>query len=81
MCNNYEAQLQSVQAQLKDAQAKIQQLERYLKSEQQASLNQRKYQEELENNLKEVAEDARKQVTNLGVGGWEKEQGILIASV
>ncbi|CAE1168022.1 RABEP1 [Acanthosepion pharaonis] len=74
MCNNYEAQLQSVQAQLKDAQAKIQQLERYLKSEQQASLNQRKYQEELENNLKEVAEDARKQISTVSTKLQESEK-------
>lgn len=74
MCNNYEAQLQSVQALLKDAQAKIQQLERYLKSEQQASLNQRKYQEELENNLKEVSEDACQQISTVAAKLLESEK-------
>ncbi|CAI9741389.1 GTPase-binding effector 1-like isoform X2 [Octopus vulgaris] len=74
MCNNYEAQLQSVQAQLKESQSKIQQLNRYLKSEQQASVNQRKYQEELENNLKEVAEDARKQISTVMTKLQESEK-------
>lgn len=74
MCNNYEAQLQSVQAQLKESQSKIQQLNRFLKSEQQASVNQRKYQEELENNLKEVAEDARKQISTVMTKLQESEK-------
>ncbi|GAB1603833.1 GTPase-binding effector 1-like isoform X2 [Argonauta hians] len=74
MCNNYEAQLQSVQAQLKESQSKTQQLHRYLKSEQQASDNQRKYQEELENSLKDVAEDARKQISTVMTKLQESEK-------
>lgn len=62
MCSNYEAQLQSVQEELKDNTTKAQTLDRQLKSERQASTNQLKYQEELEKNLKEVAEDASQQV-------------------
>ncbi|XP_064612517.1 rab GTPase-binding effector protein 1-like isoform X2 [Liolophura sinensis] len=74
MCSNYEAQLQSVQEELKDSTTKAQTLDRQLKSERHASTNQLKYQEELETNLKQVAEDASQQISSLVTKVTESEK-------
>ncbi|KAL3857529.1 hypothetical protein ACJMK2_012189 [Sinanodonta woodiana] len=65
MCNNYETQLQSVQNTLVEEQTKKRSLERQLLSEKQITESQRKYIEELENSLKNTAEDAHKEISNL----------------
>ena len=62
MCNNYEAQLQSVQDESKSVQVQVKSLDRQLTSEKQTSENQKKYVTELENSLKETTEEADKQV-------------------
>lgn len=63
MCNNYEAQLQSVQDEFKNEQVKAKSLERQLQSEKQLTENRQKYVEDLEDSLKNSAEEAEKQVS------------------
>ena len=62
MCNNYEAQLQGVQDDLKAEQAKLRSLDRELKAEKQTIESQKKYIQDLEENLKDAAENAESEV-------------------
>lgn len=65
MCNNYEAQLQGVQDEFKQEQAKYRSLERESKAEKQTIESQKNYILELEESLKNAANDAREEVTNI----------------
>ncbi|KAK6190582.1 hypothetical protein SNE40_002416 [Patella caerulea] len=65
MCSNYEAQLQTVQEELKESKSEAQKLDRHLKIEKTAVENQRKYQLELEEAIKDKAEEAFKQISSL----------------
>ncbi|XP_005107498.1 rab GTPase-binding effector protein 1 isoform X2 [Aplysia californica] len=65
MCSNYEAQLQTVQEELKNSSSELKKTERSLASEQQTNKNLLKYQSELEEALKNAAEDAQSQITTL----------------
>lgn len=65
MCNNYEAQLQSVQDEYKNEQVKAKSLERQLQSEKQLAENRQKYVDDLEDSLKNSAEEAEKQISSL----------------
>ena len=62
MCKNYEDQLQTAQQAEKKAQGQTRTLERHLESERHTSANQQKYITELEDNLKQAAESAAKEV-------------------
>lgn len=62
MCSNYEAQLQTVQEELKMVKTEMKRVERSLATEQQTNKNLLKYQAELEEALKNAAEDAQSQV-------------------
>lgn len=64
MCSNYEAQLQTVQEELKATKTELKRAERSLGTEQQTNRNLLKYQSELEEALKNAAEDAQSQVRN-----------------
>ncbi|ESO97854.1 hypothetical protein LOTGIDRAFT_228394 [Lottia gigantea] len=57
MCTNYEAQLQTVQTEFKEATSEAQKLDRHLKSEKTASENQQKYIAELEEAIKTKADE------------------------
>ncbi|CAG5124695.1 unnamed protein product, partial [Candidula unifasciata] len=65
MCSNYEVQLQTIQEELKAAKSELIRLERAYSSEQQTNKNLLKYQSELEEALKNAAEDAQSQITHL----------------
>ena len=62
MCSNYEAQLQAVQEKMKEGQSELKRSQKALATEQQTSQNLLKYQAELEDALKNKAEDANAQV-------------------
>lgn len=62
MCNNYEAQLQAVQDDMKQEQAKLRSLERESKAEKQTIESQKNYIGELEESLREAANKAREEV-------------------
>lgn len=64
MCNNYEAQLQGVQDDLKQEQAKVRSLERESKAEKQTLESQKNYILELEESLKKAANDAKDEVSS-----------------
>ncbi|GFO20972.1 Rab GTPase-binding effector protein 1 [Plakobranchus ocellatus] len=64
MCSNYEAQLQTVQEKMKEAQTELKRTQKALTTEQQTSQNLLKYQGELENALKTKAEEAQTQAGN-----------------
>jgi chromosome segregation ATPase len=66
MCNNYEDQLQSIQRKYQECHDKAQILERQLAAEKRTLETQRKYRDELEESLKNAAEDAQKQVPSSG---------------
>ena len=63
MCSNYEAQLQSVQAEQQKVCSEVKRLEVSLASESQSNKNLITYQAELEEALKNAAEDAQSQVS------------------
>nr|KAI8753100.1 rab GTPase-binding effector protein 1 isoform X2 [Biomphalaria glabrata] len=65
MCKNYESQLQTVQEELKNVKTEIKHTERSLASEQMTNKNLLKYQTELEEALKNAAEDAQSQISHL----------------
>ncbi|KAK0068772.1 rab GTPase-binding effector protein 1 isoform X2 [Biomphalaria pfeifferi] len=65
MCKNYESQLQTVQEELKNVKTEIKHTERSLASEQRTNKNLLKYQTELEEALKNAAEDAQSQISHL----------------
>ncbi|XP_059165914.1 rab GTPase-binding effector protein 1-like isoform X1 [Physella acuta] len=65
MCSNYEAQLQTVQEELKMVKTEMKRVERSLATEQQTNKNLLKYQTELEEALKNAAEDAQSQISHL----------------
>lgn len=65
MCNNYEAQLQSVQDKEKEVQNKVKTLERQLEIEKKALTNCNKTKQELEETLASMAEDAQAQISTL----------------
>ena len=62
MCNNYEAQLQSVQGKEREVMERMRTLEKQVSGTKQALEKQKKYAEELETSLKNAAEDAQAQV-------------------
>ena len=62
MCNNYEAQLQGVQDDMRQEQAKIRSVERESKAEKQTLESQKKYIAELEESLREAGSKAREEV-------------------
>ncbi|BFZ04743.1 hypothetical protein BsWGS_07781 [Bradybaena similaris] len=65
MCSNYEVQLQTIQEELKLAKTELIRVERSFATEQQTNKNLLKYQSELEEALKNAAEDAQSQITHL----------------
>ncbi|CAH1801364.1 unnamed protein product [Owenia fusiformis] len=74
MCKNYEAQLQSVQENAQESQSSAQTLNKQLSQEKATLENQKKYQEELENTLQNVAEDAQAQISTLVTKVYESEK-------
>lgn len=62
MCNNYEAQLQSVQDEMKAEQAKLHSLQRESNAEKWMINSQKNYITELEETLKDAASSASKEV-------------------
>jgi chromosome segregation ATPase len=63
MCNNYEAQLQGVQDELKEERAKLRSCERESNAEKQTINSQKNYITELEEKLKDAASDTDEQVS------------------
>lgn len=62
MCNNYEAQLQGVQDEMRDEQAKLRSQERESNAEKQTINSQKNYITELEEKLKDSANNADEEV-------------------
>lgn len=77
MCNNYEAQLQSVQDELKGEQAKLRSLERESNAEKQTITSQTNYIKELEEKLKDAASSAGEEIGSLANKVKESEKYIL----
>lgn len=65
MCNNYEAQLQSVQDELKEEKAKLRSQERESNAEKQTINSQKNYITELEEKLKESASSTEEEISGL----------------
>lgn len=65
MCNNYEAQLQNIQDDLKKEQVRAKNFERNLNSEIQTTESQQKYITELEESLKKHVTDSENQISSL----------------
>lgn len=65
MCNNYEAQLQNIQDDLKKEQVRAKSFERNLNSEIHTTESQQKYIAELEDTLKKTVSEADEQVSSL----------------
>ncbi|XP_060582022.1 rab GTPase-binding effector protein 1-like [Ruditapes philippinarum] len=65
MCNNYEAQLQGVQDELKEERAKLRSCERESNAEKQTINSQKNYITELEEKLKDAASDTDEQIGSL----------------
>ncbi|KAL5016860.1 hypothetical protein ScPMuIL_006449 [Solemya velum] len=65
MCSNYEAQLQTVQQQLKREEMKAKSAEHQLETEQTIADNRQRYVLDLETKLKDTAEDTQKQISSL----------------
>ncbi|XP_064619716.1 rab GTPase-binding effector protein 1-like isoform X2 [Lineus longissimus] len=80
MCNNYEDQLQNVQRKYQECHDKAQTLERQLAAEKRTLETQRKYRDELEESLKNAAEDAQKQISNLTNKLYESEKFLVEVS-
>lgn len=59
MCNNYEAQLQTVQEELQSAQMQVKQLEKSLSAEKETNRYLQQCQEELQLAVKNAAEDSQ----------------------
>ncbi|KAK2142195.1 hypothetical protein LSH36_986g00042 [Paralvinella palmiformis] len=76
LCHNYESQLQSLQESERKSQDQIRTLERHLQAERQAMTNQQAYTEELENNLKTVAEQFQEQIAILTNKVQESEKTV-----
>ncbi|KAL8599973.1 hypothetical protein ACOMHN_038972 [Nucella lapillus] len=74
MCSNYEAQLQTAQEDVKTAANETKRLERLLVSEQQATQRSLTYQTQLEEALKDSAEEAESQVMALSTKLEENEK-------
>ena len=62
MCNNYEAQLQTVQDEYREEQARNRSLDRELKAEKQTIESRKSYITELEESLKDAANNANDEV-------------------
>lgn len=65
MCNNYEAQLQTVQDEYREEQARNRSLDRELKAEKQTIESQKNYITELEESLKDAANNANDEIAHL----------------